>query len=146
MNEVEHSEQLALCVTKEESSDESTIISSQTSTLTRNQGEIFRLMTYLISNSWRFLSISCDYFEDKNFITKKKFHKISGQEELQAVIASMQGQLVINSDSDEEDDEEAEEMNEECDKIDEIYDHGEFLEHSFKISASFNKGSSIIFP
>lgn len=39
MNEVEHSEPITLGVTKEESSDESTIISSQTSTLTRNQGK-----------------------------------------------------------------------------------------------------------
>lgn len=47
--------------------------------------------------------------------------KNAGPDELQAVIASMQEQLIINSDSEDEDDEEAEE----CDKIDEVYDHGE---------------------
>lgn len=39
-SESDHPESLTLSVTKEESSDESTIISSQTSTLTRNQGNI----------------------------------------------------------------------------------------------------------
>lgn len=103
MNETDVEENLQ--ATREESSDESTVISSQTSTLTRNQG----------NDHWKLLLFAQ--------LTLKLY--FSGHDEMQqqAVLAmSLQEQLIISDD--EESDEEGED--EACGKHEEAYDDGSY--------------------
>lgn len=122
MNETEVDENLIAA--KEESSDESTVISSQTSTLTRNQGE-------------ETLSIN-----ELNF--RLIFRKMStGHDEMQqAVLAmSLQEHLSLCSDDEESDDEEG--NDEACGvTLEEAYDDGKSQIDDFK--AQFNHQPTFI--
>lgn len=96
---------------KEESSDESTVISSQTSTLTRNQG---RKYFWVISNIFFILIIY-------------KIYLLIGHDEMQQAVLAMnlQEQLSLCSDEEDSDDEDQCNQGEACGgKLEDVYDDG----------------------